>query len=149
MQIDLYQILMESMLCSGTSAYEHPETQYVHPPRVESLFSPIQWSSWAQAPLAFNTQCSKGSSSLCQTLRLGNLTWGLQFSCGRASEYSYFPLCGFPIQGVWDCLYHESTPLAMLLWILPCLWVGATKKDILQSISLIAFQHLVVILVFS
>ena len=52
----------------------------VHPPRVEFLFSPVLWSSCNQAPLAFKTKCSGGSSSWCQTPRLGSLTWGSELS---------------------------------------------------------------------
>ena len=43
---------------------------------VESLFSPVQLSSCTQAPLALNTQCSRGSSSQCQIPRFGNMMWG-------------------------------------------------------------------------
>ena len=34
--------------------------------RMGSLFPPVLWSSCAQAPLAFNARCSRGSFSQCQ-----------------------------------------------------------------------------------
>ena len=52
----------------------------VHPPRVESLFPPVVWSSCTQVPLAFKPKCSEGSSSQCQTPRLESLTWGSDLS---------------------------------------------------------------------
>ena len=52
----------------------------VHPPRVESLFPPVLWSSCIQALLAFKTNCSGGSSSQCQTSRLGSLMWDSELS---------------------------------------------------------------------
>ena len=41
---------------------------------------PSPWSSCDQAPLAFKAKCSAGSSSWCQTPRLGSLTWGSELS---------------------------------------------------------------------
>lgn len=59
---------------------------HVTSPRVESLFCPDLCSSCTQAPLAFNLKCSRASSSLCQILRLGNLTWVQNSpSCGGAA----------------------------------------------------------------
>ena len=52
----------------------------VHPPRVEFLFPPVLWSSCALVLLAFSAKCSRGSSSQCQTPRLGNLMWELELS---------------------------------------------------------------------
>ena len=49
-------------------------------PRVESLFTPVLWSSFSQAPLAFKAKCHGGSCSWCQTPRLGNLMWGSELS---------------------------------------------------------------------
>ena len=45
-------------------------------PRVESLLPPVVRSSCIQALLAFKAKCFGDSSSGCQTLRLGILTWG-------------------------------------------------------------------------
>ena len=52
----------------------------VPPLRVEFLFPPVLWSSCNQTPLAFTARFSQGSSSRCQTLSLGSLTWGSKLS---------------------------------------------------------------------
>ena len=41
---------------------------------------PDLWSSCAQAPLAFNARCSRGSFSQCQIPRHGDLMWGSELS---------------------------------------------------------------------
>ncbi len=43
-------------------------------------FPPVPWSSCAQAPLAFNARCSRGSFSQCQIPRHGDLMWGSELS---------------------------------------------------------------------
>ena len=52
----------------------------VHPPRVESLFSPVLWKSCNQTLLACKTRLSGDSSSCCRTPRLGSLMWGSELS---------------------------------------------------------------------
>ena len=47
----------------------------VCPPRVEFLFLPVLWNSCDHTLLAFKARFSGGSSSNCQTHRLGILTW--------------------------------------------------------------------------
>ena len=51
----------------GTALCWVPVHSCMRPPRV---FPPALWSSCSQAPLAFRAECSGGSSSQCQTLRL-------------------------------------------------------------------------------
>ena len=73
----------------------------VYSPRVESLFPPVLWSSCDQVLLAFKAKCSGGSSSWCQTSRLGAQNSHSQW---RTSViYNYSPVCGSPTQGygVW------------------------------------------------
>ena len=48
----------------------------VHLLRMGSPFPPVLWSSCAQAPLAFNARCSRGSFSQCQISTCGSLMWG-------------------------------------------------------------------------
>ena len=91
---------------------------YVPPPRVESLFALVLWSSCAQALLAFNAKCSGGSSSQCYTPRHHNLIWGSKLTpVGEFLWNSYFPVCGFSTWQVWDCLYHKSTPPTASMWL--------------------------------
>ena len=53
---------------------------YVCLPRVEFLFPPVLWNSCDQTLLAFKARFTGGSSSRCQTPRLGSLTWGSELS---------------------------------------------------------------------
>ena len=46
----------------------------------ELLFPPVLWNSCDQTPLAFKARFSVGSSSHCQTPRLGSLMWGSELS---------------------------------------------------------------------
>ena len=48
--------------------------------RMGSWFLPVPWSSCAQAPLACNVRCSRGSFSQCQIPTLRSLMWGSEFS---------------------------------------------------------------------
>ena len=52
----------------------------VHVSRMGSPFPPVPWSSCAQAPLAFNPRCSRGSFSQCQIPTHGSLMWGSELS---------------------------------------------------------------------
>ena len=52
----------------------------VHLLRMGSLFPPVLWSSCAQAPLAFNARCSRGSFSQCQIPTHESLMWGSELS---------------------------------------------------------------------
>ena len=45
-----------------------------------SPFPPVFWSSCAQAPLAFNARCSRGSFSQCQIPACEGLMWGSELS---------------------------------------------------------------------
>ena len=49
--------------------------------RMGSLFPPVLWSPCAQAPLAFNARCSRGSFSQCQTQHK-------RVSCGAQNSHS-------------------------------------------------------------
>ena len=48
--------------------------------RMGPLFPPVLWSSCAQAPLAFNARCSRGSFSQCQIPAGEGLLWGSELS---------------------------------------------------------------------
>ena len=53
---------------------------FAHSPRVESHFPSVLWIFCTQVPLVFKSKCSGVSSSQCQTLRLGSLTWVSELS---------------------------------------------------------------------
>ena len=48
--------------------------------RMGSPFPPVLWSSYTQAPLAFNDRCSRGSFSQCPIPTRGSLMWGSELS---------------------------------------------------------------------
>ena len=77
----------------------------VLPPRVESRFLPVLRIFCTQAPLAFNTKCSGGSSQF-QTPRLGNLTWDWELSllCESLCDIIIFHSVGYPHIG-YDIIY--------------------------------------------
>ena len=52
----------------------------VHLLGMGSLFPPVLWSSCAQAPLAFNARCSRGSFSPCWIPAHEGLMWGSELS---------------------------------------------------------------------
>ena len=53
---------------------------WTSPPRVKFLFSPVLWSSCTQTSLPLKPNALGSHSSLCQTPRLGNLTWAPELS---------------------------------------------------------------------
>ena len=73
----------------------------VRPPRVESLFLPFLWIPCTQAPLASKAKCSEGSSSQCQTPRLGSLIWGSELSLlwENLCDVIIFQFVGHPLGG--------------------------------------------------
>lgn len=75
--------------------------------RIGSLFSPVLWSSWAQAPLAINARCSGGSFSQCQIPTHGKLMWGSELSLLYVSlcEAVTIQSVGLPTWEVWGCFY--------------------------------------------
>ena len=83
------------------------------PPRVESLFPPVLWSSCTQAPLAFKAKGSGGSSSQCQIPRLGSLMWDSKLSLlwGKLCDIIIFQFVGRLPSGYGVLLYRESAPL--------------------------------------
>ena len=121
----------------------------VHPPRVESLFPPILWSSCTQALLAFKAKCSGGSSFWCQMPSLGSLTWGLELSLLRENlcNIIIFHFVGRPPNGYGIWLYQESAPPTISLWLL-CLWVQNIFFGRFEFFLLTFVRQLVVILVF-
>ena len=42
---------------------------------------------------------------------------------GEPLQGSYFPVCGSPTGQLWGYFYHESTPPAILMRLVLCLWV--------------------------
>ena len=107
------------------------------PPGVESLFLPVLSKSCNQIPLAFKVWFSRNSSSLCQTPRLGSLTWGSEPSLQWVDFWS--PVCESPTQQLWDLIlfwlcpsYHLtvasllSLDVGYLFWWVPvssCWWL--------------------------
>ena len=85
---------------------------YVPPLRVEFLFPPVLWNSCDQTLLAFKARFSGGSSSHCQTPRLGSLMWCWELSllwenlCGII----IFQFLGCPPSRYGICFYHNCTP---------------------------------------
>ena len=75
-QVGLAQAPMKSLILPWVLVHVRVR---VYPPRVESLFPPVLWSSCNQATVAFKDKCSGGSSQ-CQTPRLGSLMWGSEVS---------------------------------------------------------------------
>ena len=78
----------------------------VHPPRVESLFPSVLWSSFTQ-PYCLQSQMLWGFLLQIQTLRLGNLTWGSELSLmlGNLCDAIIFQCVGHPLSGYGICSY--------------------------------------------
>ena len=107
-QVDLSQALIKSLLLPWVLVCMR---SCVHPPRMESLFFPVFWSSCCQVLLAFKTKCSGGLSSWCQTPRLGSLTWGSELSVlWENLWYSCSLVCGSSTQGVLDLIVSWVCP---------------------------------------
>ena len=97
----------------------------VCPPRVESFFPPVLSKSSNQIPLAFKIWFSRNSSSLCQTPRLGSLTWGSEPSL------PWVDFCGISVlqpvshppssYGIW--FYCDCAPPTVSLRLLLRLWM--------------------------
>ena len=104
----------ESLLCHQTQCTWNPVCALQE---WSLLFPSVLWSSWAQALLAFNTSCPGGSATQYQA-REPDVMFGTPSLMGEALWYSYFPVCGLPTWPVWVCLYHESTPPTILMWLL-------------------------------
>ena len=93
------------------------------PPRVESLFPSVLWSSCNQVPLAFKAEYSGGSFSWFQTSRLVRLT--PQFwvrlrtltHVGKLLQSNCSPVCREPRwYDIWlHCKYYPSTTLLQFL----------------------------------
>lgn len=117
-KVRLSQILWNSFLSCGPVHMK----LCVHPPRVESLFPPVLWNPCTQIPLAFNTKCSKGFFSQCQTPRLGNLTWRVwnSHSCERASAIKWFSSLWIAHSVCMRLLITESTLPTIFLLLLLC-----------------------------
>ena len=90
--------------------------------RVESLFPPVPWNSFTQAPVALNTKGSGAPCSQCQIP--GMRTWhGAQnsHSMCKLLQYGYFSVCGPPTCWVWGCLYCIIVPPSNSMWPPLCL----------------------------
>ena len=121
-QVGLAQAPMKSLLLLWVLVCVRP---WVHPPWVE-FFTPVLWSSCTQAPLAFKAKYSGGSSSWCQTRRLGSLIWGSEFSLlwENFCDIIVLQFVGHPPwwYGIW--LYCEYAPSYCLLEVSSlCLWM--------------------------
>ena len=121
-QVGLGRALMKSLLLPWVSVHTRP---CVHPPSVESLFVPVLWSFCIQALLASKANCSQGSSSWCQTPRLGSLAWGSELSVLLENFCDTIILwfVGHPPgwDGIWlYCVCAPLTVLGFLPYILGC-----------------------------
>ena len=97
---------------------------YVPPPRVEFQFSPVLWNSCNQTPLTFKGKFTGGSSSHCQTPKLGTLTWAQNFHSGweNFGGMILFQFVGHP-PGVYGIWFYQIMPPTISLWLLLCLWM--------------------------
>ena len=116
LQVGLAQILMASLLYPGAQCIGHPVSAL----QEWNLFSPVLKSSYTHTLLSFNSKCSEGSSSQCQTPLAGEPDMGFRTltPMGEPMWYSYFSVFESPTQWVWACLYHESTAPAFVMWLL-------------------------------
>ena len=91
----------------------------VCPPRADSLFLPVLWSSCAQTLLAFKAKGSAGSSSQYQTLRLRNLRQGSELSLlwENLSNRINFLSVGHPPGRLGILLSHKSAPPTFMMWL--------------------------------
>ena len=110
--------------------------------------SPSPMEPLGTSPFCLNADCARGSGAQCQTPSLG--TCGeVQKShfCGRASVMQlFFSLCvAHPVGMEW--LMSQKHPPATLMQLLLSLWVQDTFFGSFQSIFLMFFQQLVVMLV--
>ena len=144
-QVDLTQILMESLLCPGTQSTWNPVSAL----QEWSLCFPQFYGAPEHQPTGLQCQMLQGILLSMPDLwagepdvGLGTLTPG-----GEPLLCSYFPFCGFLTWWVWDCLYHESAPPTILMWLLLCLWVQDNFFGSHQSILLMVVQQLVLIVV--
>ena len=81
------------------------------PPRVESLFLPVLWSSCTQVLLTFKSKCSWDSSSQWQSLArepdIGIQTLTVVW---EPLWYYYFPASGSSTQHIWDWIMSWKYP---------------------------------------
>ena len=94
---------------------------YLCPPRLESLFPPLLWTSCNQISLAFKVRFLGKSQSLCWIPRL-EAWYGVQnlHNSGRTSLVLLFSSISGGY-GIW--FYHDCAPPTILLWFLLCLWM--------------------------
>ena len=97
---------------------------WAYPPRAESVFPLVMWSSCTQDPLPFKAKCSGGSSSARPS---GWRPWcgDSEFSilCENLCEIIIFQFVGRPLGGyqIWLCC--ESASPTISLCLLLCLWM--------------------------
>ena len=112
LQVVLAQALLESLLCPGP-VHMKP---CVCPPRVESLFPLVLWSTCTLASLAFKAKWSGDSSFWCQTPSLWTVKWGSELSLlwGNLCD-NYFPVCSLSTQCIWDLVILWNCPSYCLI----------------------------------
>lgn len=109
--------------------------------------SPVLWSSCIHALLVFKAKCC-GASFWYQSFRLGSLTWDSELLWENSCDVIILKFVGSPTQESWDLIiYHKCAP-PISLWFLLCLWMQNSFYSRFQSLLLMVFQELVVILVF-
>ena len=77
-----------------------------------------------------------------------DMGFGTLTPVGELLQCSYFPACELPTRWLWDCLYHESAPSTISMWLLLCLQVKDIYFGSFQFTLLMTVQQLAVILLF-
>ena len=103
-------------------------------PRLESLFPSVLWKAYGQIPQA---QIPWGLPVPLSDPQARNLDVGFRTftTVWELLWYYYSPVCGSPIQLVWDLIWSWLHPPTILLWLLLCLWMGVSFFSGFQSPS--------------
>ena len=95
------------------------------PSRLESLFPPVLWKFCNQIPLPFKVSFPEVSQFPCQSLpqaRKPDMWFQTFTTVGELLWYYCSPVCGSPIQQVWDLILLWLPPPTILLRLILCLW---------------------------
>ena len=97
----------------------------VLPPRVESLFSPVLWSSCTQSSAGLQSQMLWGLLLLMPDSQAGEPSVGLKILnlWENLFDIIIFQFVSHPPSGYRIWLYCKSTLPPLSLWLLLCLWI--------------------------